>query len=68
MNAVGNSKLRLDLDWKSELVTTALVSSGFFAVAGWAIYSFGVDAPIWFADAIALAALVRHRPDAGRSF
>jgi signal transduction histidine kinase/DNA-binding response OmpR family regulator len=62
MNIVGNLKLRLDFDGKSELITTTLVSFGFFAVAGWAIYSFGVNPPIWFADAIALAALVRHRP------
>jgi integral membrane sensor domain MASE1 len=62
MNIVGNLKLRLDLDWKSELITTILVSSAFFVVAGWTRYSFGVNAPIWFADAIALAALVRRRP------
>jgi signal transduction histidine kinase/CheY-like chemotaxis protein/HPt (histidine-containing phosphotransfer) domain-containing protein len=62
MNIVGNSKLGLDLHRKSELITAILVSSGYFAVAGWAIYSFGGSAPIWFADAIALAALTRHRP------
>jgi len=59
---VSNLKFRLNPEWKSEFITTILVCSGFFAVAACAIYSFGVNAPIWFADAIALAALVRHRP------
>jgi integral membrane sensor domain MASE1 len=59
---VDNLKLRLDPSRKSDLLTTTLVSLGFFAIAAFAIYSFGVNTPIWFANAIALAALVRHRP------
>ena len=57
-----NLKLRLDPCRKSDFVMTTLVSLGFFAIAAFTIYSFGVNTPIWFANAIALAALVRHRP------
>src|SRR5271170_2038796 len=64
MTIVDNLKLSLDPRRKSEFIMTTLVSLGYFAIAAFAIYSFGVNTPIWFANAIALAALVRHRPQA----
>jgi len=54
--------LRLDRGSKSEFVAAGLVLLSYFAFAASAIDAFGANVPIWFANAVALAALVRHRP------
>ena len=59
---MGTSELSLDRGSKSEFVAAGLVLLSCFAFAASAIDVFGANVPIWFANAVALAALVRHRP------
>ncbi len=54
---------RLDLAPKLKVALVATtVSLAYFTVAAVAVSSFGTNTPIWFANAIALTALLRHRP------
>ena len=45
-------------------LVAATVSVAYLAVAALAISAFGTNTPIWFANAIGLTALLRHRPAA----
>lgn len=58
------NNLRLQsLQLKATLVAAA-VSSAYFIVAAVALHSFGASTPLWFANAIGLTALLRHRASA----
>lgn len=50
--------------WRRLGYLAAAVSLGFFAVGAASMASFGTNTPIWFANAIALAALLRLEPPA----
>jgi signal transduction histidine kinase len=56
---------RLDFAVQFRLqILAALVAASFFIVASASIFGFGTNTPIWFANAIALTALLRHEPKA----
>jgi signal transduction histidine kinase/CheY-like chemotaxis protein len=64
--ATQTSKLsRLDFAIRFRLqILAAFVAASYFVVASASMFGFGTNTPIWFANAIALTALLRHEPKA----
>jgi signal transduction histidine kinase/CheY-like chemotaxis protein/HPt (histidine-containing phosphotransfer) domain-containing protein len=50
------------------IVHLVLVAMAYFVSAGWALKTFGTASPLWFANAIGVAALLRHSPSTWPAF
>ena len=56
--------LRLARQHARFLLLAVFITLAYFVVASLALYSFGIYTPLWFANAIGVCALLRHKPSA----